>query len=71
LTQMQYHLRDIMDSVVAANKAPLPDDPALITRHIKETTYFLRADQVEICELPPYAVLNHNLNDGQPVECSH
>lgn len=71
LTQMQYHLRDIVDSVVAANKAPLPDDPALITRHIKETTYFLRADLVGICELPPYAVLSHNLSDGQPVECNH
>ena len=49
LTQMQVHLKNIVNSMVAMNKAPLPDDPALITRHIKETAHFLRADMVGIC----------------------
>ena len=71
LTQMQVHLKNIVNSMVAVNKAPLPDDPALITRHIKETAYFLRADMVGICELPPYAVLSHTLESGEPVECNH
>ena len=53
LGQMQVFLRDIVDGVTAAQKAPLPEDPAALSRHIKETAYFLRADAVGICELPP------------------
>jgi len=71
LQQMQYNLSEIVDGIVAANKAPLPSDPALMSRHIKETAYFLRADLVGICELPPYAVYSHSMPDGQPVELDH
>ncbi len=73
LTQMQMHLKSLDETAnpVAPNQAPLPDDPGLITRHIKETAYFLRADIVGVCKLPPYAVLSHSLSTGEPVECSH
>jgi len=37
LSWMQVVLRGIVDGVVAGQKAPLPDDPAAISRHIKET----------------------------------
>jgi hypothetical protein len=71
LVQMQFTLSDIVDGVVAASKAPLPDDPELISRHIKETAYFLRADLVGICELPPYSVYSHSMETGEPVELNH
>ena len=71
LVQMQFTLSEIVDGIVAANKAPLPDDPKLIARHIKETAYFLRADLVGICELPPYAVYSHSMETGEPVELNH
>ena len=42
LGTMQMFLRGIVDGVVAKQKAPLPEDPAALSRHIKETAYFLR-----------------------------
>jgi hypothetical protein len=52
-------LRKVRDGEVASKIAPLPEDPILMAGHIKETAYFLRADLVGICELPPYAVYSH------------
>ena len=71
LVQMQSTLSEIVDGIVATNEAPLPDDPKLIARHIKETAYFLRADLVGICELPPYAVYSNSTETGEPVELNH
>lgn len=71
LVNMQFTLSTIVDGIVAENKAPIPDDPVAMARHIKETAYFLRADQVGICELPPYAVYSHSMETGEPVELSH
>jgi reductive dehalogenase len=71
LMQMAHHLVPVVDGPVAPEKAPLPDDPNLIARHIKELAYFLRADLVGICELPPYSVYSHSMADGQPVELNH
>jgi hypothetical protein len=58
---MQLFPREIVDGMVAEQKATLPEDPAAPARHIKETTYFLRADAVGICKLPPYAVYTKEL----------
>jgi 3-chloro-4-hydroxyphenylacetate reductive dehalogenase len=55
----------------AEHKAPGTEDPAAMARHIKETAYFLRADAVGICELPPYAVYTHGKLDGQPIDLAH
>jgi reductive dehalogenase len=71
LGQMQIFLRDIVDGLAAQQKAPLPDDPALLSRHIKEAAYFLRADAVGICELPPYAVYTNSFPNGEPIELNH
>jgi reductive dehalogenase len=71
LVQMQFTLSEIVDGIVAKKKAPLPDDPDVITRHIKETAYFLRSDLVGICELPPYAVYSHSMEIGKPVNLKH
>jgi len=71
LGQMQFNLVDFVDGEVTPNKAPIPDDPQLMARHIKETVYFLRADIVGICELPPYAVYSHSMATGEPIVLNH
>jgi 3-chloro-4-hydroxyphenylacetate reductive dehalogenase len=71
LAQMQIFLKDIVDGLVAKERAAIPDDPALLSRHIKEAAYFLRADAVGICKLPPYAVYTNTFPDGAPVEQNH
>jgi reductive dehalogenase len=71
LAQMQVYLRDIVDGLAAKQKAPLPDDPAVLSHHIKEVAYFLRSDAVGICKLPSYAVYTNSFPDGQPIELNH
>lgn len=56
---------------VAPNRAPGTEDPVAMARHIKETAYFLRADMVGICELPPYAVYSHEALTGKPIDLPH
>jgi reductive dehalogenase len=69
--QMMGHMIPTVDGLVAPRKAPLPDDPDAMSLHIKETAYFLRADAVGICELPPYSVYSHSAVDGQPIDLRH
>lgn len=71
LGQMQFFLKDIVDGIVAQQKAPIPEDPVALSMHIKELAYFLRADAVGICELPPYAVYSNRFPDGESVDCAH
>lgn len=71
LVAMQAKLREVVDGVTAAEKAPIPEDPVMLARHIKETAYFLRADAVGICKLPPYAVYSHCFPNGDPVDLNH
>lgn len=71
LLEMAIHLRGVVDGEPGKSKAPLPDDPKALSRHIKETAYFLRADMVGICELPPYAVFTHSRYGGEPIENNH
>jgi len=68
---MLKHLRDVVDGIVAGQKAPIPEDPELLARHIKELAYFVRADLVGICELPPYAVYSHSFPTGEPIGLDH
>ncbi len=66
---MRPHIVNLRDAQnpPAKEKAPIPDDPRAITRHIKSFGYFLGADAVGVCEIPEYAVF---LDDpkGQPFE---
>lgn len=71
LMSMTVHMRNVVDGIVAAQKAPLPEDPAMIARHIKELAYFLRADDVGICELPHYAVYTNQFPNGEPIDLPH
>ncbi|HHU76245.1 MAG TPA: hypothetical protein GXZ24_05055 [Firmicutes bacterium] len=70
LAEMAVHMRDPVDGRIAEEKAPLPDDPASITRHIKELAYFLRSDLVGICELPKFAVYSHD-QFGNEIDLDH
>ncbi len=60
----------VMSGESAPEKVSLPDDPAVLSRHIKSMAYFAGADVVGICELPPWAVYARD-SQGNPVECNH
>ncbi|MBK8597837.1 MAG: reductive dehalogenase [Holophagales bacterium] len=62
---------DAVSGAPRRGPAPGTDDPAAMARHIKETGYFLRADMIGICRLPPYAVFTHGRKDDQPIELTH
>jgi reductive dehalogenase len=70
LCSMTEFLASQGDGSLAGQQAPCTDDPQAMSWHIKETAYFLRADMVGICELPPYAVYTHS-RDGEPIELDH
>ena len=63
-------LAQAVDGEISRTKAPLPEDPAALSRHIKNLGYFLRADIVGICPLPQYAVYNHDIL-GKEVNLDH
>jgi len=67
---MTVYLVPVVDGEVAPSTAPIPEDPEVLTRHIKRLGYFLRADIVGICRLPQWAVYSHD-KEGNPVELNH
>jgi len=71
LSWMAAHLKGVVDGLVASPKAPIPEDPEQISRHVKELAYFLRADVVGICKLPPYAVYSHSFPNGESITLDH
>ncbi len=70
LREMTMKFKNMVDGEIASSKAPSPQDPAILSRHIKSLGYFYRADIVGICELPRWAVYSHD-NEGNPVELNH
>ncbi len=67
---MNNYLAPMAYGEVASLKAPIPEEPEVLSRHIKKLGYFLRADIVGICRLPQYAVYSHDRN-GNPVDLNH
>jgi len=59
-----------VDGGVAPKQAPIPQDPRLLSRHIKSLGYLLRADIVGICQLPQWAVYSYN-KKGEPNHLNH
>lgn len=51
-------------------KPPIPENPSVLSRHIKRLGYFLTADIVGICRLPESAVYSHDLH-GNPVNIDY
>jgi reductive dehalogenase len=71
LVDLQKHINSIHTHRidVAPGKAPIPDDPHVLSRHFKCLGYFLGADIMEITKVPPSAMYTHRM-DGTPVEIS-
>ncbi|MGA3126238.1 MAG: 4Fe-4S dicluster domain-containing protein [Candidatus Korobacteraceae bacterium] len=67
LAEVQRHINTIAKTPVAAKKAPIPDNPRVLSRHIKSLGYFLGADIVGICRLPESAVYANDMR-GQPIQ---
>jgi len=70
LVRMTALMAPVVDGEVAPTKAPIPEDPQILSRHIKQLGYFLRADIVGICRLPRYAVYSHDMT-GKEVNLDH
>jgi len=56
LSSFQSYLAKFPLPEISAEKAPIPDDPHVLSRHIKSLGYFLGADMVGICAMPDSAV---------------
>jgi len=61
------HISLIKDIPVAKQKAPIPQEPEILTRHIKATGYFLKADLMGACKVPESAYYSHD-KQGNPIE---
>jgi reductive dehalogenase len=64
------HFAPLRDGPVFPAQAPIPDDPAIMSAHIKSLGYFLKAQAVGICELPQWAVYSTD-QQGQPITLDH
>jgi len=64
------HIALIQSNSTAAKVAPIPQDPAVLTRHIKSVGYFLKADVMGACKVPRSAYYSHD-KQGKPIECRY
>jgi len=61
------HISIIEDVPVGQQKAPIPQDAEILTRHIKAAGYFLKADIMAACKVPEAAYYSHD-KQGNPIE---
>jgi len=64
------HIVSMPETPPAPEKAPLPEAPHILARHIKKYAYFLGADMVGICRVPPESVYSHD-DAGRPIELNY
>jgi len=64
------HIAIIEDIPVGQQKAPIPQDPEVLTRHIKAAGYFLKADIMAACKVPGAAYYSHD-KQGNPIEARY
>jgi reductive dehalogenase len=57
-------------NTVGARIAPIPQDPEILTRHIKAVGYFLKADLVGTCRVPESAYYSHD-RQGAAIEARY
>ena len=67
LTEIRQAVGAIEQKAHAEDVAPIPQEPAILTRHVKRLGYFLKADIVSVCELPQHAVYSHD-SQGSPID---
>jgi ferredoxin len=70
LIDMLYRVGSNRDGEAAPSQAPIPQNPELLSRHIKSVGYFLRADIVAICPLPQWALYTYG-KEGNPIQNDH
>jgi ferredoxin len=70
MTGVHFHLARYKLPEMATEKAPIPDDPHVLTRHIKSLAYFLGADMVGVCRLPQSAVYSSDA-EGNPIKADY
>jgi reductive dehalogenase len=66
--------KDVIDYIalmkenpVGRQKAPIPQEPDILTRHTKAVGYFLKADLMGACKVPESAYYSHD-KQGKPIE---
>lgn len=64
------HFVPLRDGPVFPAQAPIPDDPSVMSAHIKALGYYLKAQAMGICELPSWAVYSHD-QEGKPIDLQH
>ncbi|MCX7839526.1 MAG: reductive dehalogenase [Anaerolineae bacterium] len=64
------HLARVQANATASQMAPIPQDPAVLTHHIKAVGYFLKADVMGACKVPQSAYYSHD-KQGNPIECRY
>ena len=64
------HIALITPHSIAAEVAPIPQDPDILTRHIKAAGYFLKADLVGTCQVPQSAYYSHD-KQGNPIDIQY
>lgn len=64
------HLARFQAGAVAAQIAPIPRDPEVLTRHVKALAAFLKADGVGTCRVPESAYYSHD-RQGLPVAVAY
>jgi len=67
--EFQHYIAGFKLPPVASTRAPLPDNPHIMARHIKAFAYFTGADMVGICKLPPSTVFTDN-EQKERIECN-
>jgi ferredoxin len=72
LMDLQWHINSYIDkrNPVARKKAPIPEDPRVMNRHLKSLGYFLGADVMGIGPLSQSAVYTHSI-PGNPIEAPY
>ena len=64
------HIALIESTPTASNKAPIPQEPEILTRHIKAAGYFLKADIMGTCKVPASAYYSHD-KVGNPIDAQY
>jgi len=64
------HIALINPNPVAEGIDPIPQDPEVLTRHIKAVGLFLKADMVGTCQVPESAYYSHD-KQGNPIEIKY
>ncbi|CAG0969645.1 3-chloro-4-hydroxyphenylacetate reductive dehalogenase [Anaerolineales bacterium] len=61
------HIALMQPNPVADQTAPIPRHPDVLSRHIKSVGYFLKADVMGTCKVPPSAYYSHD-KQGNPID---